>query len=228
MIVRLGLLRGKFVLCDGGLAAMTMNDKLDILLTRMRELEGEIKREIQCKEGEFLYKVRKQKVCFTEEARAQHRKLAKKLHRTVLDSKPLVLLTAPIVWMCLLPFVLLDVATLIFQAICFPIYGIPRVRRRDYILIDRHQLSYLNGIEKINCIYCSYANGLLAYITEIAARTEQYWCPIKHALKINSMHSRYGHFFDYGDAEDYRKRIEKLRRSFHDLEPQPDQTPDVR
>ena len=175
--------------------------------------------------GEFLYKVRKQKVCFTEEARAQHRKLAKKLHRTVLDSKPLVLLTAPIVWMCLLPFVLLDVATLIFQAICFPIYGIPRVRRRDYILIDRHQLSYLNVIEKINCIYCSYANGLLAYITEIAARTEQYWCPIKHALKINSMHSRYGHFFDYGDAEDYRKRIEKLRRSFHDLEPQPDQTP---
>ena len=198
-----------------------MNDKLDLLLTRMRELEGEIKREIQCKEGEFLYKVKKQKVRFTEEARAQNRKFAKKLRHTVLDSKPLVLLSAPFVWLCLLPFLLLDLATMIFQAICFPIYGIPKVRRRDHILIDRHQLSYLNGIEKLNCVYCSYANGLLAYITEIAARTEQYWCPIKHALKINAIHSRYGHFFDYGNAEDYHQRIEHVRRSFQDLEENP-------
>lgn len=195
-----------------------MNDKLDLLLTRMRELEGEIKREIRCKEGEFRYKVKKQKVRFTDEARAQNRKLARKLRHTVLDSKPLVLLSAPFVWLCLLPFLLLDLTSCIYQAICFPIYGIPKVRRRDYILIDRHQLSYLNGIEKLNCLYCGYANGLLAYVTEMAARTEQYWCPIKHALKINSMHSRYSHFFDYGNAEDYHQRIEQVRRSFQDLE----------
>jgi hypothetical protein len=32
------------------------------------------------------------------------------------------------------------------------------------------------------------------------------------------VHGRYKNFFDYGDAEGYRKRIEEVRRSFKDLE----------
>ena len=63
---------------------------------------------------------------------------------------------------------------------CFPIYGIERVQRRRYFAIDRHTLAYLNAIEKANCLYCSHANGVIAYVREVAARTEQYWCPIKH------------------------------------------------
>jgi hypothetical protein len=79
-------------------------------------------------------------------------------------------------------------------------------------------LAYLNPIEKLNCLYCAYANGVFAYTTEIAARTEQYWCPIKHALRMKGVHSRYQHFFDYGDAEGYRRGIEQVRRDFADLE----------
>jgi hypothetical protein len=112
----------------------------------------------------------------------------------------------------------MDMVGSFYQAICFPIYGIPKVRRSDYIALDRHRLAYLNAIEKLNCDYCGYANGVLAYFSEIAARTEQYWCPIKHALRIKSVHGRYKNFFDYGDAEGYRKRIEEVRRSFKDLE----------
>ena len=59
---------------------------------------------------------------------------------------------------------------------------------------------------------------MLACATEIAARTEQYWCPIKHALRMKSMRSRYRHFFDYGDAEEYRQQIEHVRRSFEDID----------
>ena len=103
--------------------------------------------------------------------------------------------------------------------ICFPIYGIPKVRRADLILLDRRRLAYLNLIEKLNCHYCGYANGIFAYVTEIAARTEQYWCPIKHALRMKGVHSRYEYFFDYDDAESYRTRIEQVRRDFKDLEP---------
>ena len=104
-----------------------------------------------------------------------------------------------------------------YQFICFPAYGIPKVRRRDYIALDRHKLAYLNSMEKFNCAYCSYVNGLLAYVSEIAGRTEQYWCPIKHALRLKTTHSRYQHFIDYGDAEGYRRRIEEIRRDFNDL-----------
>jgi len=194
-----------------------MDDKLDSLVERMRELEKEMLREIQRKECEFFYEVRQRKVHFTDEARARHKELVKGIHRTVLDSQVLIILTAPLIWACLVPFVMLDLVASVFQAICFPVYGIPKVKRRDYIVIDHHQLSYLNLIEKLNCVFCSYANGLLAYIGEMAARAEQYWCPIKHALRLKTMHSRYSQFLDFGNAEDYREKVEEIRRQFEDL-----------
>jgi hypothetical protein len=199
-----------------------MSEKLDSLLIKMRELEIEMMRELRRKEADFLYQVREKKVRFTEEATARHRKLSKRIHRYILESTFLVLLTAPVIWSCLLPFVFLDLVISIYQALCFGIYGIPKVRRSDYLLLDRERLAYLNFLEKLNCEYCAYGNGVLAYVTEVAARTEQYWCPIKHALRMKSMHSRYRFFFDYGDAEHYRQEIEKVRRSFQDIT---DETP---
>lgn len=137
----------------------------------------------------------------------------------MLGSKFLVLATGPLLWLFLVPLVLLDLIAVVYQTLCFPIYGIPKVRRRDYIVIDRHHLGYLNFIEKLNCLYCGYANGMFGYMTEIGARTEQFWCPIKHALRMKAIHSRYKTFTDYGDAEGYRKRVEEIRRSFEDLPP---------
>ena len=101
----------------------------------------------------------------------------------------------------------------LYQSICFPIYGMTRVPRHRYFAIDRHKLAYLNGIEKVHCTFCSYANGLIAYVREVAARTEQSWCPIKHARAIPVPHSRYHLFFDYGDAERYRSDLVPLRRT---------------
>jgi len=98
-----------------------------------------------------------------------------------------------------------------YQATCFPIYGISRVRRSDYIVFDRRHLAYLNFIEKFDCLYCSYGNGLMAYATEIFARTEQYFCPIKHAQKVLGKHARYKYFLDYGDATDLHKKFEEIR-----------------
>ena len=72
---------------------------------------------------------------------------------------------------------LLDLWVTLYQSICFPIYGMARVPRRQYFAIDRHKLAYLNGIEKVHCTFCSYANGLIAYVREVAARTEQYLVP---------------------------------------------------
>ena len=196
-----------------------MNEKLDRLLGQMRDLEQEIVEELQKKEREFFYTVKEKKIHFTEEAKARHRNLVKRLHRYVLDSRFLIILTTPVIWSCIIPIALMDLIGTIYMHICFPIYGIPKVKRGDYILFDRRRLSYLNTAEKFNCEYCAYANGVLAYATEMAGRTEQYWCPIKHALRMKTAHSRYRHFFDYGDAEGYRQRIEKVRRAFEDIEP---------
>jgi len=97
----------------------------------------------------------------------------------------------PLICALVVPFLLLDLSVAIYQWVCFPIYGIPKVRRRDYIIFDQGRLAYLNAIEKVGCVFCSYANGLLAYIAEIAARTEQRFCPIKHARPAVQPHSRY-------------------------------------
>ena len=196
-----------------------MNQRLDELLGKMRLLEQELILETQKKEAEFCYSVHEKAVHFTEEARIRHLKFRLGLRHYLVNSRFLVLATSPVIWMCVIPIAFTDVVGFIYQAICFPIYGIPRVRRSDYIAFDRHHLAYLNFFEKVNCEYCAYVNGVLAYFTEIAARTEQHWCPIKHAGCVKCAHSRYQHFVDLGDAEQYRLHIEEIRRSFQDLEP---------
>ena len=195
-----------------------MNDRLDALLGQIRHLEKELILETQKKEAEFCYEIHGKKVQFTEAAKARHKRLRLDFHRYLLSSRFLVLLTSPVIWLCIIPIVLADLIGSMYQAICFPIYGIPKVHRGEYLAFDRHRLSYLNFAEKLNCDYCAYVNGILAYFTEIAARTEQHWCPIKHAGCVKCAHSRYKNFFDFGDAEKYRAHVEEIRRAYQDID----------
>lgn len=128
-----------------------------------------------------------------------------------MTDRPQNLLAGPFIYGLGIPLVFLDLCVTVYQAACFPIYGIAKIRRGDYIVIDRQQLEYLNFVEKFHCTYCEYATGLIAYVAEIAARTEEYFCPIKHARKVLSTHSRYARFLDYGDAADYQAKLEKFR-----------------
>jgi hypothetical protein len=146
--------------------------------------------------------------------RRAHREWRRSLWSFVLGGDLATFLSAPLVYSTLIPFLVLDAWVMVFQAVCFRAWDIRRVRRRSYLAIDRHKLAYLNGLEKLNCLYCSYVNGLTAYVREVAARTEQYWCPIKHARKVRDTHHRYPGFVEYGDAGGYRKRLGALR---HDL-----------
>lgn len=99
------------------------------------------------------------------------------------EADVLSVLTAPIIYSMIVPVVLLDLWVTVYQACCFRSYGVARVRRSTYIEIDRQHLAYRNWIEKLNCMYCGYVNGVFAYARDIAGRTEQYWCPIRHAKK---------------------------------------------
>jgi hypothetical protein len=189
----------------------------DDLAQRIQTLEKELRSALEAREQAFRYRWNKGKAVFERDALLEHRRLKSGLASYVLHSRILAALTAPIIYVGLIPFGFLDLFLAMFQMICFPAYGIPRVKRGDYIVFDRGHLRYLNSLERINCVYCSYANGLLAYATEVAARTEQHWCPIKHARRIRAPHSRYSHFFDYGNADRYSREVETVRKDFTDL-----------
>jgi hypothetical protein len=193
-------------------------NKLQDIIEEIKKLEKQLVVEIEKKEEEFFYKIKGKKIYFDPETRKYQKTLATRIYNYLADAALLNILTAPVIWFCLLPALFMDAVLSGYQSICFRIYGIPRVKRGDYIVLDRQSLSYLNPIEKVNCVYCGYFNGLIAYVQEIAARTEQYWCPIKHARKLASFHKRYHKFFDYGDHHAYKNGLDRLRCDFSDLE----------
>lgn len=192
-------------------------DNSQRLIEEIKRLERELREELQKKQAEFYYQIRGKRVQFEERIRRYHRSLATSSLLYVWRARFLHILTAPVIWACLLPALAMDLVVSLYQAICFPVYGIPRVVRSDYIVLDRHRLGYLNAIQKLNCLYCGYFGGVVAYTQEVAARTEQYWCPIKHARPQRSLHSRYHKFLDYGDADQVPVRWTNLRKDFDDL-----------
>jgi len=194
-----------------------MTTQLEILLDKIKILESELIEELQKQEEEFSYEIHKRRVHFEDNMIIRHREYVKRVLSYISDAPLKHILSVPFIWSCIVPALLMDVTVSVYQWVCFPVYGIPKVKRQDYIVFDRQYLNYLNIIEKINCAYCSYVNGLIAYVQEIAARTEQFWCPIKHARRIKNLHSRYRKFINYGDAESYRSTVEIIRHDFKDL-----------
>lgn len=115
-------------------------------------------------------------------------------------------LSIPFIWSVLIPLVFLDMMIELYHRVCFPLYGLKLVDRSAFICVDRQKLSYLTWYEKINCAYCGYANGLLRYGVEIGARTEAYWCGIRHQDKPGfNQPSHHKKFLAYGDEEAYKK-----------------------
>ncbi len=185
---------------------------IEELQARIHALQEQIEQELDRLREEFV----------KEREALAHRFLESQLRhkigvwRYIAGSRLSVILTAPVVYLGWIAFFVLDAFVSLFQSVCFPVYGIPKVKRSEYLVFDRQDLPYLNAIEKFNCLYCSYANGVAAYAREVAARTEQYWCPIKHARRIKDSHKIYPRFFEHGDGEAYRQGLERLRRQYSD------------
>ncbi|MGB5834666.1 MAG: hypothetical protein WBG92_22130 [Thiohalocapsa sp.] len=191
---------------------------IDGILCRLRETQRELDSEIDrlLTEGreQFRYRLRRGRVVFERGMRSLHRNHRVGVLAYLRNAPVSFILSAPLIYGMLVPMLLLDVSLTIYQHLCFRIYGIPRVRRRDYLIIDRHQLAYLNAIERVNCVYCGYSNQLIEYAREVAGRTEQYWCPIKHARRSLDPRARTARFADYGDAEGYSARLQMLRKNW--------------
>jgi hypothetical protein len=195
-----------------------MNPKISDLLDRIQQMELEIEQEMKRKRAELQADFEETRVRFEHEVLEQQRRFKTGMLPYLLSANLFSVLTAPVIYAVLLPMLLLDLFITVYQHICFRAYGIARVKRSDYFVYDRAHLAYLNLIEKINCAYCSYGNGLMAYGREVVARTEQYWCPIKHARKIMAAHPYYTGFVDFGDAQSYKDELENLRTALAKLQ----------
>ena len=188
-----------------------MTSRLAVLMDTMRSVEAEIEAELAKRREEMRFRFEKRRIVFEREVVRIHQAIKTRATRYLIEANPLIVLTAPVIYSLLIPVVLLDIFVIAYQAICFPIYKIPKVRRRDYLIFDRHHLAYLNIIEKVNCAYCSYANGVFGFAREIGARTEVYWCPIKHARRVLGPHPHYQGFADFGDAEGFREKLDRMK-----------------
>ncbi|ALO47529.1 hypothetical protein [Pseudohongiella spirulinae] len=199
---------------------MSHQQRLDDLLDRLKktrdELEAEIDRLLEGKRKQFSYTLQRGKVIFDRNVSKLQKKQRVGSLRYIFSAPWLTILTSPIIYGMLIPLALLDLTITIYQHICFRVYKVPRVVRSEYVVIDRHKLPYLNTIQKINCVYCGYGNGLIAYAREVIARTEQFWCPIKHAVRVKGLHDREQKFLDYGDAEAWRNELQKVRCDWED------------
>jgi hypothetical protein len=188
-----------------------MTTRADAIIERIRALELELEAELARQGAGLKFGLERGRVAFDAEVVRRHKELRTHLAAYILSARPLVALTAPLIYSLVIPFVLVDIWVSIYQAVCFRVYRIPQVRRGRYMIFDRSGLAYLNALEKLNCAYCSYLNGIVGYVREVASRTEQYWCPIKHARRLLGAHARYAGFEAFGNGEDYRRRLAEMR-----------------
>ncbi len=194
-----------------------MNPQIQEFLQRIQQLEQQIEQEVQQRRQQLRADFESHKVKFETEVLAQQKRFRMGVLHYLATAQWRSVLSIPFIYPMILPFLLLDLAITLYQWVCFPLYRIPIVPRKQHFVFDRSHLAYLNLIEKINCAYCSYGNGLMSYGREIVGRTEKYWCPIKHARKTLHNHPYYHGFADFGDAETYHAQLESLRKELSQM-----------
>ena len=192
-----------------------MNDRIRELLDEITALEDELRTTLSQQQSSMFFQIKGKRVEFEGSIKKMHKKLKTNFFRWLVTNRPQNLITGPIIYSMIIPLLITDLFISLYQLTCFPIYGIKKVQRGDYIVFDRQHLSYLNFIEIFHCTYCAYGTGMIAYISEVVGRTEQYFCPIKHAHKILGTHSRYARFLDFGEAENYEAKLEEYRQALN-------------
>ena len=188
-----------------------MNEQITKIVDKIHKLDVELRTLLYEQQSLFSYKVAGKRVEFEESIREAHKKLKTSWIYWLLTVSPKHLLSGPFIYGLIVPLLIFDIGVSVYQSVCFRLYGIQRVNRSAHILFDHQHLAYLNIFEKINCLYCSYAGGVISFGREVASRTEQYWCPIKHARKLVDVPPRYTRFLDYGNAENYKEKMATVR-----------------
>jgi hypothetical protein len=148
-----------------------MNDRISQILAQMVAPEEDLRIAVHEQESKMFFQIKGKRVEFESSVKAAHRKLKQNFFRWLITNRPQNLITGPIISAMIVPLMMLDLCVSFYQWACFPIYGVKKVKRSDYLVFDRRHLAYLNFIKKFHCTYCEYGDGLMSYMTEILART---------------------------------------------------------
>ncbi len=184
-----------------------MESEIKKIIEKIESLNESLKKEYARLSEQYGFSFAKRKVVFLENFKLRNRTFRIPAWRYAVPQNVRHFLSLPFIYVMIFPVLILDFFLTIYNLVALPLYRIPRVKRKDHIIFDRKFLDYLNIIQKVNCIYCSYVNGLFAYASEIAARTERYWCPIKAAQKPVQCHRWYKDFADYGNPEEWKEKF---------------------
>ncbi len=190
-----------------------MNDKIREIVEEIEAMKLKLSEELAEQESHISYEIQNGYVKFEKDVLQKQKENMKNLLAWFREVPLLHFLTAPLIYGMVIPAILLDVLIFIYQQVVFRVFKFKLIKRSDYIVFDRHYLGYLNPVEKLNCVYCSYMNGLMQYVSAIASRTEFYFCPIKHAKKVAYDHDYYKDYLVYGDEDDYQKKLKELRKN---------------
>lgn len=181
--------------------------KKDDSLKSLQEVSTKLQIELNKRLDSFYEKKQLVSQARSKEVKVEHKKYLISVWKSLFWIRFKYLISMPFIYSMIIPAVILDIFLEIYHRVCFPLYWIPTVKRSDYFIYDRRFLAYLNWFEKLNCLYCSYFNNLMAYAREVAWRTERYWCPIKHSKRLPDPHSYYEDFAEYLDAADFRNKF---------------------
>ncbi len=194
-----------------------MKSKIESLLKDIRQKKEELFLEYSKLKQKYWYVIEQGRVRFEEEMRKRNKIYKISIFESIFSAQVREILSMPFIYVMIIPAIILDIFLFVYQQTALRLYKIPLVKRNDYIVFDRKQLDYLNIIQKINCLYCSYVNWLFSYAVEIAWRTEKYWCPIKAANKKKWGHDWEEYFADYWDPENFFKVMRNLK-DFKEIE----------
>lgn len=187
-----------------------MKSRINQILEDINRKKDELIKEYTNLKEKYWFNIIKWKVVFNNKVRELNKVYKKSIIESIFTSTVRELLSAPFIYAMIIPALILDLFLFIYQNTFFRFLRIPFVKREDYFEYDRKKLDYLNGIQKFNCLYCSYVNWLFSYAVEIAWRTEMYWCPVKHAKKKNWWHDWEAYFADFWDPKWFKDTCNRV------------------
>lgn len=193
---------------------MPKQDRISQILEDIQAKKEELYKEYEKLKSKYDFSEIRGKINFSESAKKYQQKFKIPLLKYLTNPRFKHLISVPFIYGMIIPAIFLDVCLFVYQQTAMRLYGIPLVTRKNYIQFDRKHLSYLNLIQKINCLYCSYVNGLFQYAVEVAGRTEKYWCPIKAAKRKAGNHDWEEYFADYWDPEGFKEAFNS-NKEFH-------------
>ncbi len=144
-----------------------MGNTIREILLKMESLNADLKEEYARLSQKYGFSFQKKRIIFLEEFRKRNKSFRFPAWKYAIPTNIRHFFSIPFIYGMIIPTVILDIFLIIYQAAAFRLYRIPLVKRSEYVVFDRRFLDYLNFVQKVNCLYCSYVNGVFAFAVEV-------------------------------------------------------------